>query len=148
MAWRNSWMNIKILVWVQHCTCTWVFRLATHWGPRRPLPAGIYKKSLAVLGRLRDMYVQLGTSAGYLRNPARPPAGIDNRCPTLKKLGKYTQYRQFKTNIHRKGIAPPRSQLLHSCVCEWYIQYIPTIRSAYSAAGIYVAIYKSLADTW
>jgi hypothetical protein len=32
-----------------------------------------------------------------------------------------TQYSKFETNIPRKGIAQPRSQFPHSCVCERFI---------------------------
>ncbi len=32
-----------------------------------------------------------------------------------------TKYRKFKTNIHRKGIVQPQSQLPRSCVCERFI---------------------------
>ncbi len=31
------------------------------------------------------------------------------------------QYRKFETNVPRKGIARPRSQFPHSCVCERFI---------------------------
>ncbi len=47
-----------------------------------------------------------------------------------------TQYRKFKTNIPRKGIAQPQSQFPHSCVCERFIYFHDW--STYSAAGKYV----------
>jgi hypothetical protein len=37
-------------------------------------------------------------------------------CHTAK-----TQYRKFE--IPRKGVAPPQSQFLHSCVCDRFISY-------------------------
>jgi hypothetical protein len=43
------------------------------------------------------------------------------------------QYRNFKTNIPRIGIARPQSQFPYSCVCERYI--FSNDQSAYSAAG-------------
>ncbi len=51
--------------------------------------------------------------------------------PTLK-----TQYRTFKTNIPRKGIAWPQSKFPHSCVSERFINSHD--RSAFSTSGIYV----------
>ncbi len=47
-----------------------------------------------------------------------------------------TQYREFETNISRKGITRPQSQFPHSCVCVRFIYSHD--RSAYSAAGKYV----------
>ncbi len=47
-----------------------------------------------------------------------------------------TQYRKFKINITRKGIARPQPRFPHSCVCERFI-YSQDL-SAYSAAGKYV----------
>jgi hypothetical protein len=47
-----------------------------------------------------------------------------------------TQYGKSETNIPRKGIARPQSQLPHSCVCERFIY--SRDRSAFSAAGKYV----------
>ncbi len=43
------------------------------------------------------------------------------------------QYQKLETNIPRKGIAQPKSQFPHSCVCERFIY--SHIRSAYFAAG-------------
>ncbi len=47
-----------------------------------------------------------------------------------------TQYRKIETNIPRKGIARPQSQIPHSCVNERFIYSHD--RSAYSSAGKYV----------
>jgi hypothetical protein len=47
-----------------------------------------------------------------------------------------TQYREFKTNISRKGLARPQFQFLHSCVCERFMYSHDW--SAYSAAGKYM----------
>ena len=44
-----------------------------------------------------------------------------------------TKYRNFETNIPRKGISGSQSQFLHSCVCEWFIYSHDW--SAYSAGG-------------
>jgi len=38
-----------------------------------------------------------------------------------------TKYRNFDTNIPRKGILGSQSQFPHSCVCEGFILYISTI---------------------
>ncbi len=43
------------------------------------------------------------------------------------------QYWKFETNIPRKGIVRPQSQIPHSCVCERFIYSHD--RSAYSGAG-------------
>jgi hypothetical protein len=54
---------------------------------------------------------------------------VNNLCivqPTAK-----TQYRKSKTNIPRKGTAPPLFQFPHSCVCERFIYSHD--RSAFSA---------------
>jgi hypothetical protein len=51
-----------------------------------------------------------------------------------------TQYQKFETNIPRKGIAQPQSQLPHSCVCERFIYSHD--QSAYSATGKYVDRYR------
>ncbi len=48
-----------------------------------------------------------------------------------------TLYRKFETNIPRKGIALPQSQLTHSCVCERFIYYHDW--SAYFAAASYMS---------
>jgi hypothetical protein len=42
--------------------------------------------------------------------------------PTTK-----TQYRKFETNIPRKGIELPQSQFPHSCICERFTLYIPSL---------------------
>jgi hypothetical protein len=48
-------------------------------------------------------------------------------CPILIHTAK-TKYRNFETNIPRKGISGSQFQFLHSCVwCERFIYYIPTI---------------------
>ncbi len=55
----------------------------------------------------------------------------------------------FETNIPRKGIARPQSQISHSYVCERFIY--SHNQSSYSAAGIcgmILGLYKSLTDTW
>ncbi len=44
-----------------------------------------------------------------------------------------TKYRNFETNIPRKGISGSQSQFPHSCVCEWFIYSHD--RSAYSSGG-------------
>jgi hypothetical protein len=44
-----------------------------------------------------------------------------------------TKYRNFETNIPRKGISGPQSQFPYSCVCEPFIYYYD--RSAHSAGG-------------
>ncbi len=44
-----------------------------------------------------------------------------------------TKYRDFETNILRKGISGSQSQFPHSCVCEWFVYSHD--RSAYSAGG-------------
>jgi hypothetical protein len=44
-----------------------------------------------------------------------------------------TKYRNFETNIPRKGISGPQSQFQHSCVCERFIYSHD--RSPYSAGG-------------
>ncbi len=44
-----------------------------------------------------------------------------------------TKYRNFETNIPRKGISGSRSQFPHSCVCERFIYSHD--RPAYSAGG-------------
>jgi hypothetical protein len=44
-----------------------------------------------------------------------------------------TKYRNFETNIPRKGISGPQTQYPHLCVCEWFIYSHD--RSAYSAGG-------------
>ncbi len=44
-----------------------------------------------------------------------------------------TKYRNFETNIPRKGISGPQSQFPHSCVCEPFIYFHD--RSACSAGG-------------
>jgi hypothetical protein len=62
----------------------------------------------------------------HLPRPRHPPGNH-----TAK-----TQYRKFETNIPRKGIARPQSQLIHSCGCERFIYYHDW--SAYFAAGKYV----------
>ncbi len=57
-------------------------------------------------------------------------------------------YRKLKTNIPRKETARPRSQFLHSCICERL--YIPTIspQTQYSKiGGQIVGRNKSLTDT-
>jgi hypothetical protein len=38
-----------------------------------------------------------------------------------------TKYRNFETNIPRKGISGSQTQFPHSCVCERFIYSIPTI---------------------
>jgi hypothetical protein len=44
-----------------------------------------------------------------------------------------TKYRNFETNIPRKGISGSQSQFPHSCVCEWFIYSHDW--SSYSAGG-------------
>jgi hypothetical protein len=44
-----------------------------------------------------------------------------------------TKYRNFETNIPRKGISGSQFQFPKSCVCEWFIYSHD--RSAYSAGG-------------
>ncbi len=44
-----------------------------------------------------------------------------------------TKYRNFETNIPRKGISGSQSQFPHSCVCERFIYFHDL--SAYSARG-------------
>ncbi len=50
-------------------------------------------------------------------------------CPVIRTAK--NQYRQFETNITRKGIARPQSDFPHSCDCDRFIYYHD--RSAYSA---------------
>jgi hypothetical protein len=56
--------------------------------------------------------------------------------PSLLPHTAKTQYRKFKTNIPKKGIAQRQFQFPHSWVCEQFIY--SHHRSAYSAAGKYV----------
>ncbi len=46
-----------------------------------------------------------------------------------------TNYRNFETNIPRKGISGSQSQFPHSCVCERFILVYSLGRSACSAGG-------------
>ncbi len=70
--------------------------------------------------------LSLDLSANYL-------ADLD--CAALENLAQARPHcnRKLVTNIPRKGIAWPRSQFPHSCVCERFIYSHD--RSAYSAAG-------------
>ncbi len=59
------------------------------------------------------------------------------------------KYRNFETNIIRKGISGSQSQFLHSCVCEWFIYCIPTIGLPIMLEEIcrpILGLYKSLTD--
>ncbi len=51
---------------------------------------------------------------------------------------------KIRTHIPRKGIARPQSQFPRLCVCARFIY--PHDWSAYSAAGKYVDLYKSLTE--
>ncbi len=62
-----------------------------------------------------------------------------------------TKYRNFETNIPRKGISGSQSQFPHSCVCEWFIQYILTTGLPIlleEICGPILGLYKSLTGTW
>jgi len=68
----------------------------------------------------------------------------------FRKCTAKNRCRKFETNIPRKGIARPQSQLPHSCVCERFILYIPTIDLPIllqEICGPIMGIYKSLTDT-
>jgi hypothetical protein len=53
--------------------------------------------------------------------------------------GAKTQYREFETNIPRKGITRPQSPFsTFMCLCVWERFIYSHDRSAYSAAGKYV----------
>ncbi len=75
-----------------------------------------------------------------------------NRQPTYSNQSKYTLQRQnTETNIPRKGILGPQSQFPHSCVCERFIHYNPTIGLPILLGEIFILIlglYKALTDTW
>jgi hypothetical protein len=61
-----------------------------------------------------------------------------------------TKYRNFETNIPRKGISRSPSQFPHSCVCERIIYSIPTIGLPIlleEICGPILGLYKSLTDT-
>ncbi len=54
---------------------------------------------------------------------------IDGYCTYTAK----TKYRNFETNIPRKGISGSQSQFPHSCICERFLYSHD--QSAYSAGG-------------
>ncbi len=56
-----------------------------------------------------------------------------------------THYRKFKTDISRKGIARPQSQIPHSCVFPPFSVCLFCYRKI---CGPIQGIYKSLTDTW
>jgi len=57
-----------------------------------------------------------------------------------------TLYGKFETNIPRNESVRPRSQFIHSCVCERFIQYITTIDLSI-LQYVDLGIYKLLTDT-
>ncbi len=62
--------------------------------------------------------------------------GLTENClgsPSTKIRTAKTQYRKFETNIPRKGVVRPQSQIPQSCSCVRFIYYHD--RSAFSAAG-------------
>jgi hypothetical protein len=74
-------------------------------------------------------------------------ASLDSSACTAK-----TKYRNFETNIPRKGISGPQSQFPHSCVCERFICIFPRSVSLFCwrkyACIPILGLYKSLTDTW
>jgi hypothetical protein len=66
----------------------------------------------------------------------------------LSKISYNMLYRKFDTNIPRNETARPRSQFLHSCICERFIYFHD--RCAYFAVlGLRtdLEIYNSITDT-
>ncbi len=81
---------------------------------------------MAFYARIDMFYIQTMNNDDQLKISAVPNQIL--KWHTAKK-----HYRKFETNIPRKGIARPKSQFPHSCICERFLYSHD--QSAYSAAG-------------
>jgi hypothetical protein len=81
---------------------------------------------MALYARIDMFYIQTMNNDDQLKISAVPNQIL--KWHTAKK-----QYRKFETDIPRKGIARPKSQFPHSCICERFL--FSHDQSAYSAAG-------------
>ncbi len=59
-----------------------------------------------------------------------------------------TKYRNFETNIPRKGILGSQSQFPYSCICEWFIYSHDLPILLEEICRLILGLYKSLTDTW